>query len=1636
MLESDTPSKAFLGVRFCLYGFDPVNEHKVRVKLIDGGGVGVGHYSQNCTHLIVDKIVYDDPACVAARNDGKTIVNGLWVDHSFDIGMPVDATSIMYRPLRDLSGIPGAKSLVVCLTGYQRQDRDDIMTMVSLMGAQFSKPLVASKVTHLICYKFEGEKYELAKKIKKIKLINHRWLEDCLREWEILSEANYSKSGYELEVMEAEAKDSDEEAKETTLKHSEQRSLNRSPHNLRAGMLSSRELVSSVEGSTWTMHKHSPNTKEVLATPGKSHQGTSVNNVSSTKLARPGDDSPNFTNMDNYLASTSKIPSLSNQMFSDISNAKKTPRKPSKASTPPNLSREESGNNSGVPQAMKIKDVSDVSSSKLQQPEERIGSCLDRSPRKGSDLCHGKDSAGMLPQKRALEASGSSSKSQKMSNAKASVKGSALNTDRWEPRSLGDQPQIDDYAVNETCRLNSSCAGNATAKLSTDLFSSKTVTPEDRQNSSDKKSPGMSFSGYRGSTFAGKPDMQNEITYEKSPQMSFKGLRESTPASRSNIGDSSQVEREPGELQNKQQDAEVPSLGDRKLQNKNSHSPSKLDVLEGGNDKSVTKSISKKLAKMTKPVSKPDMQSENAYEESPQMSFKGLRETTSASRSNIGEYGLERLQVVGEPGELQHKQQDVDVPSPNDREMQNENSLSPSNLDVLEGGNSKSVIKSVSKKLVKMTEPVNKLDMQSENAYEKSLQKSLQGLRETTSERLQVVGEPGELQNKQQDAEDPSLDERKVGNENSHSPFNLNVLEGGNGKSVTKPVTKKLPKKTLGSRPKLSNIANRKCSIYSSKIAAENHSTVSLDGENERATHKSVGEHETCPLTINLDAAKDVKEVTKCQNSATSKTQFTDDETQPPDEEDDNDPKKTVENEKSELVELTRKTDTFVEVEHVSHDSNVAQHGSPIASENRTSGTDPERAVGSKDSKFGGLKKKANKRKKTGRAMMKADPSNSKNDLVGENGSVQKNVEEKENEEENDPKKTVENEKSELVELMRKADTFVEVEHVSHYSNVAQHGSPIASENRTSGTDPERAVGSKDSEFGGLKKKSNKRKKTGRALMKADPSNSKNDLVGENGSVQKNVEEKENEEGNDPKKTVGNEKSELVELTCKGDTFVEVEHVSHDSNVAQHGSPIASENRTSGTDPERAVGSKDSEFGGLKKKANKRKKTGRAMMKADPSNSKNALVGENGSVQKNVEEKENEEENFKPHSATKPKSSAASSKVEVFGVADESSPVCHEEIAGKSVGKPNNKTVKTNEKFHKVDYNRQQPQKVLSRLKNEPLCFILSGHRLQRKEFLQVIRRLKGKFCRDSHQWSYQATHFIAPDPIRRTEKFFAAAASGRWILMSDYLSSCNQAGKFLPEEPYEWHKNGLSEDGAINLEAPRKWRQLQERTGHGAFYGMRIIVYGECIAPPLDTLKRAVKAGDGDILATSPPYTRFLKSGVDFAVVSPGMPRVDMWVREFLKHEVPCVVADYLVEYVCKPGYSLDRHVLYNTHEWAEKSFSNLTSRAEEIVEGLTPEESPNDTEDNDITCQVCGSGDRGEVMLICGDENGSVGCGVGIHIDCCDPPLEAIPEEDWFCPKCSRSSSINNTKSSKKRVSNPSLLSSFERVEIVESF
>jgi topoisomerase (DNA) II binding protein 1 len=59
-------------------------------------------------------------------------------------------------------------------------------------------------------------------------------------------------------------------------------------------------------------------------------------------------------------------------------------------------------------------------------------------------------------------------------------------------------------------------------------------------------------------------------------------------------------------------------------------------------------------------------------------------------------------------------------------------------------------------------------------------------------------------------------------------------------------------------------------------------------------------------------------------------------------------------------------------------------------------------------------------------------------------------------------------------------------------------------------------------------------------------------------------------------------------------------------------------------------------------------------------------------------------------------------------------------------------------------------------------CFALSGRKQEIKPLQALVKRLGGKLCKDSHAWSHQTTHLVTAGQLRRTEKFFAAAAAGR----------------------------------------------------------------------------------------------------------------------------------------------------------------------------------------------------------------------------------------------------------------------------------
>ncbi|KAK4351722.1 hypothetical protein RND71_031035 [Anisodus tanguticus] len=1199
MLYEDPP-KIFVGVRFVLVGFEPLRKAQICSKLLEGGGVDGNRYGPDCTHLIVDGINYDDPVCVAARRDGKIVVTSLWVAHSFDVGMPVDHHSVMYRPPRDLNGIPGAKSLIVCLTGYQRQDRDDIMTMVGLMGANFSKPLVANKVTHLICYKFEGEKYELAKKMKTIKLVNHRWLEDCLRSWEILLEAEYDKSGYELEMMEAEAKDSEDENESIAANNPGEKITIMGPEH----PISPNQFLVKQEAST--------NISDLSTFRGLSGLGNTKELSLSASKQSKSDQVPAFEQSPNRHA--------------------------------------------------------EMLTTNLCRTKEELPSSIQQN---GSDLVFVSNSARKSPHS--------------CSSRKISRKFSSPMTSE----------QMKNYA---------GCPAATEAGIEFDCFN---LSSQRGQEKSDPRKFSSPMTSEQIKSYAGRPAATEAgIKFDCFNLSSQRGQEKSELGVRNSL------------FSGKGQSSRLPEKRNKGISDSGFKSPRTGNNPESIPDGYMTANRTEELENMSKLHSLPE----------------------------VGSHLLPR-------NTASHFEKGVPLDTMQDHDSTISN---PVTLSTMRGHD--------------------------EDAPQSGACRMM-GSKGTSHSTVDVSGPLVE----RHDVPSPVNERRDTLKSNVLAEFDK---AGDDSMSGSKQLKKRsLSKKKLGSRQSLGkgDGRNQKGSLFNNKTVLMNDSAASSSGGREETEDQNIlssTKGEVLPAD-NADSSKEVERnnFLNSEKEAAKTNESLNDDTEAPEDQEDE-------------LNVLREKSTDTEAQHSGLQS---------------------------------MEKKLNVNKEVNK--------NDGKDIA--------------------KRQSTENNKSETQNTFSGKETKL-----SESTSVGK-----ASEEKAS----------KGPKY--LKKNS---KKTNLATKRADVS----------------------VEGAERKK-------------CRTDR-----------NKVE-----AKKGKGSPSEP------------------------GKATVISTEHQLKSSMDVE----KENISVIGGQNANHNEHEA------------------DRTSP-----------------------------YDKKPRSLQVTKVQSEPRWFIVSGHRLQRKEFQRVIKRLKGKVCRDSHQWSYQATHFIVPAPVKRTEKFFAAASSGSWILKTDYLTACVEAGKLLDEEPYEWHKKGLTEDLAINLEAPRKWRLLRERTGHGTLYGMRIIIYGDCIVPPLDTLKRAVKAGDGIILATSPPYSRFLESGVDFAIVSEVMPRCDKWVQEFLRHEIPCVLPDYLVTYVCKPGYPLNNYVQYTTHAWAERSLKKHVNRLEEIVEEVVS----SDDNSNDIACQVCGLPDREEVMLICGDESGSHGCGIGMHVDCCDPPLECVPEEDWFCPECTKNKSNTSTK------------------------
>ncbi|KAL6657314.1 hypothetical protein ACP70R_005094 [Stipagrostis hirtigluma subsp. patula] len=1331
--EDGADAHLFAGVRFALVGFDTVSASQYRMEMVRCGGAMAGPRDADCTHVIVHDILFDHPVCVAARKDGKKLVTEQWVEDSLELGELADADRVLYAPVRDVKGIPGSDSLHISLTGYQKNWREDIMKMVSLMGANFSTSLSASKTTHLICYKFEGAKYDAAKMVN-ITCVNHRWLEDCLKAWEILPIDDYRISGWELEMLEAEVKDSEDETDGGRGSFSSRR-VGRSNPTTEIRMRShiDPDVNAPIRGPTTSTHHAVGAAGRNLGTPeqiGKAEVSTKSFDVRADigSIGRTNDVTMSVDRGAHESSNHCTHHSRNNEPPADQASrdeAKddhiRAPDTRASASSPSeeNCCKKIS-QSSEMSRKIDQKDNGPIPHPKptvrQSNVEERLNLC--ESDLRSEDNSVSRDNQLIGYSRRRSSKSVSPEANLRSVNQIALPQCLEGNTPRVEfntPTRKTDQ-NISELADLQSLRKKEVIkqvdrSNNILAQRRKSILSSVSPKPPN-------EAP-CSGAGIVGSPFSSKECASEAATVSDMDRRT--SLKLVSPA---------EVEKHPVNGKN------IGAEGKVKAQ--------ALQTATAEKGCEIRTSVNSEVRK-----------------ESPSVNSEVRKESSCVSLQN-GDIDMSDLQQINI----------IEVVAPNSK---SDKMVSHKNL---EAGTKES--------------PVNTINSRVKNAGGKRS-------RNTGSK-----ASSGLANSKSKIATSMPMHDKVVSRESAESQL---------GKKCSSPnaaeCTSLLPEAILNSKSR-----NETVKIKSSHVPNSE-----MDDE----------------LVV-------------------SQTEF---------------------------VKVTQQKNTKENHKKISSRANVDEN----------QGSSPQKVLNSvaRNSVVEGFR--------TADVKMTDPPSVDKTETM----SLKSNF------------------------------------------NPAENGeaSPRKLSSSASADDPETCTANKVPN-NRVRKVVAKRKLSAVQKHKSgsEPCKPTSVFVPEDKVV--SSKEAAQSSKNDVRVTVDQDLQNTNEENANDAGVSVCEDAMEDRSKDKQSSKIRSSKRQRTADL--ADGSTD-----------------------------------------------HDKENI-------PVSNTLISKTKHV----------NNSMNSKSITKASQNGKAVLDEHSRIEGNQCRTLNLLERT-----WFILSGHRLLRKEYRSILRRLKGRVCRESHHWSFQATHFVTTE-LRRTEKFFAAAAAGRWILKPDYLTACNEAGKFVEEEPFEWHGHGLNSGDTISLDAPRKWRQLRQRTGHGAFHGMQVVIYGECIAPTLDTLKRTIRAGDGTILATSPPYTRFLKHNVDFAVVSAGIPSVDAWVQEFMRHGIPCISADYLVEYVCKPGHPLTKHVLFNMHDLAEKSLQKLLKSQQDVISvdaGVAAEGG-----ETDVSCSACGSNNRAGVMLICGGDANRAGCGAAVHADCCNPAVEAAPGGEWLCPKCDEQKSAKKAKKSAK--------------------
>lgn len=139
------------------------------------------------THLICDKAGshLHRAACEHNSRDGVTpiiIVHRSWLESCQAAAMHTDTPAHVVLPL---------SGMIVCSSGFQPEEKQQISNATKQLGAVYSKSLTA-ECTHLICKTTSGDKYAFAKDVPTMFIVNRHWIDTCAALNLLLDESRFS----------------------------------------------------------------------------------------------------------------------------------------------------------------------------------------------------------------------------------------------------------------------------------------------------------------------------------------------------------------------------------------------------------------------------------------------------------------------------------------------------------------------------------------------------------------------------------------------------------------------------------------------------------------------------------------------------------------------------------------------------------------------------------------------------------------------------------------------------------------------------------------------------------------------------------------------------------------------------------------------------------------------------------------------------------------------------------------------------------------------------------------------------------------------------------------------------------------------------------------------------------------------------------------------------------------------------------------------------------------------------------------------------------------------------------------------------------------------------------------------------